>query len=103
VIDRTEWLEDEDLKPVKALFRNRFRARELISATVRESLDAGDVGRRIQAIAWGLGRYPMDFTALLVQCWCAITVVCHQCASDSKHDILFAAQASGDRPEQEMT
>lgn len=47
VLNRPEWLEDEALKPVKALFRNRLRARELIAEAVRE-IDAAQLCRRLE-------------------------------------------------------
>jgi formyl-CoA transferase len=46
VLERTQWLEDDTLKPVRALFRNRFRAREMIAAAVRE-IESTELCRRL--------------------------------------------------------
>jgi len=48
VLDRPQWLSDERLQPVKALFSNRFHARERIAEAVAE-LDAAELCRRLDA------------------------------------------------------
>lgn len=46
LLDHAEWLDDEQLQPVKPLFQNRFRARELVAAAVRE-IDLAELCRRL--------------------------------------------------------
>ena len=46
VLERPEWLEDERLKPVRSLMKNRHYAREQIAAAVSE-LDAAEFCRRL--------------------------------------------------------
>lgn len=55
VLEQPQWLEDEKMKPVKALFKNRFYAREQIDGAIR-GLDSSELSRRLDAsgIVYGL-------------------------------------------------
>ena len=48
VLQQPQWLSDERLQPVKALFKNRFYAREQIDQAFRQ-IDCEEVSRRLDA------------------------------------------------------
>ena len=47
VLERPEWLEDENMQPVKPLFRNRFQAKQRIAEAAAD-LTAEELGRRLE-------------------------------------------------------
>jgi crotonobetainyl-CoA:carnitine CoA-transferase CaiB-like acyl-CoA transferase len=48
VLEQPHWLDDEKLKPVKALFRNRFYARQQIDGAVRQIMSE-ELSKRLDA------------------------------------------------------
>lgn len=49
VLEKTEWLEQEDMQPVKPLFRNRFEARKRIDDAFR-TFNADEICRRLDEV-----------------------------------------------------
>ncbi len=49
VLEKTEWLEQEDMQPVKPLFRNRFEARKRIDDAFR-TFTADEICRRLDEV-----------------------------------------------------
>ena len=49
VLDNPEWADDEDMQPVKPLFKNRFKARQRIAAAIA-AIDSATITQRLDNV-----------------------------------------------------